>query len=46
MNSLVQQLFMIPSFRNFVIDVEDRNFSPLTKEDNALYQLKVNFIHI
>lgn len=41
MNSLMQQLFMIPSFRNFVLQVEDKNYLTTPKEDNVLYQLKV-----
>lgn len=41
MNSLMQQLYMIPSFRNFVLEVEDKNFAVTKKEDNMLYQLKV-----
>ncbi len=41
MNSLIQQLFMIPSFRRYILEVEDKTFSPSTKEDNVLYQLKV-----
>jgi len=41
MNSLMQQLYMIPSFRDFVIKVEDKSFLTTSKEDNVLYQLKV-----
>lgn len=44
MNSLTQQLFMIPSFRNFVLEVEDKNQAISKKDDNVLYQLKVNLI--
>lgn len=41
MNSLMQQFYMIPSFRKAVLEVEDRNFTKVAKEDNLLYQLKV-----
>lgn len=41
MNSLTQQLFMIPSFRNFILEVEDKNQVISKKDDNVLYQLKV-----
>ena len=43
MNSLMQQLYMIPSFRNFILEIEDKGFDPTTKEDNVIYQLKVLF---
>ena len=41
MNSLLQQLYMLPSFRQNLLDVEDLNFEKNNKEDNVLYQLKV-----
>lgn len=41
MNSLMQQFYMIPSFRRDIMEVEDRNFDKVPKEDNMLYQLKV-----
>lgn len=41
MNSLMQQFYMIPSFRKDIMEVEDRNFDKGPKEDNMLYQLKV-----
>jgi len=39
-NSLIQQLFMIPSFRKQIIEVEHK---PINKEDNILYQLQLLF---
>ncbi len=42
MNSTIQQLYMIPSFRKAVLEVEDRALTTSPKEDNLLYQLKVN----
>lgn len=41
MNSLLQQFYMIPSFRKDVFEVDDPSFIKLAKEDNLLYQLKV-----
>lgn len=45
MNSLMQQFYMIPSFRQAVLDVEDRNYNKVPKQDNLLYQLKVKIIN-
>lgn len=44
MNSLLQQFYMIPSFRKSLLEVQDRNFSKVAKEDNLLYQMKVIII--
>ena len=41
MNSTIQQLYMIPSFRRAVLEVEDKSLNTVPKEDNILYQLKV-----
>ena len=41
MNSTLQQLYMIPSFRKAIMDVEDKQYKISSKEDNILYQLKV-----
>jgi hypothetical protein len=41
MISLIQQLYMIPTFRKAVLQVEDKNAKTLAKEENLLYQLKV-----
>ena len=41
MNSTLQQLYMIPSFRKAIMDVEDKQYKITSKEDNILYQLKV-----
>lgn len=46
MNSLMQQLYMIPPFREFVLQVEDKQFTNTPKEDNVLYQLKVKTYYI
>lgn len=44
MNSTIQQLYMIPTFRKAVIQVEDKSLNTLPKEDNILYQLKSIFV--
>jgi ubiquitin carboxyl-terminal hydrolase 9/24 len=44
MNSFLQQIFMIPSFREAVFAVDDPQFSKLKQEDNLLYQLKILFV--
>ena len=41
MNSTLQQLYMIPSFRKAIMNVEDKQYKITSKEDNILYQLKV-----
>lgn len=41
MNSLLQQLYMIPTLRNAILYVDDPKFKSTKKEDNILYQLKV-----
>ncbi len=42
MNSTIQQLYMIPTFRKAVLDVIDNSADTTPKDDNILYQLKVN----
>jgi len=42
MNSILQQLYMIPSFRKAILEVEDRN-NDKPQEDNVLYQIKCMF---
>ena len=44
MIATIQQLYMIPTFRKAVLQVEDRSLQTTPPEDNILYQLKVNFI--
>lgn len=44
MNSFLQQMFMIPSFREAVFAVEDPQFERTKLEDNLLYQLKILFM--
>lgn len=44
MNSTIQQLYMVPSFRKAILEVEDRTPATTPKEDNILYQLKVQLI--
>lgn len=39
MNSILQQLFMIPKFRKLLLEVWDRN-SEEPNSENVLYQLK------
>jgi len=41
MNSTLQQLFMIPSFRKYLPMLEDPKFNPEEAHDNLLFQLKV-----
>lgn len=41
MNSLLQQLFMIPSFRESIKGSPDAKFKEQQVEDNVLFQLKV-----
>lgn len=42
MNSLLQQLFMIPSFREDILKCKDPSFETSAQEDNVLNQLKVS----
>ena len=42
MNSLLQQLYMIPTFRNDILQVDDPN-KKLNPEDNILYQTQCLF---
>jgi ubiquitin carboxyl-terminal hydrolase 9/24 len=44
MNGFLQQIFMIPSFREAVFAVDDPQFTKVKQEDNLLYQLKTLFI--
>lgn len=44
MNSTIQQLYMIPSFRNAILEAEDKQVNLFTREDNLLYQLKVKLL--
>jgi ubiquitin carboxyl-terminal hydrolase 9/24 len=39
MNSILQQLYMIPNFRKAMLEVHDSN-SDSDKKENCLYQLK------
>ena len=41
MNCLLQQLYMLPSFREEILSVEDKNIEGASKEENMLYQIKV-----
>ncbi|KRX04991.1 hypothetical protein PPERSA_06625 [Pseudocohnilembus persalinus] len=46
MISLLQQMFMIPDFRQSILTCEDPAFDELQEEDNLLYQLKCLFISL
>ncbi len=37
MNSLMQQLFMIPAFRKSILEVDDPNYGKESNDDNVLY---------
>jgi len=41
MNSTLQQLYMIPTFRKYLPYLIDPNFNSKEVEDNVLFQLKV-----
>eukprot|EP00349_Pseudokeronopsis_sp_Brazil_P010679 CAMPEP_0202978554 /NCGR_PEP_ID=MMETSP1396-20130829/84929_1 /ASSEMBLY_ACC=CAM_ASM_000872 /TAXON_ID= /ORGANISM="Pseudokeronopsis sp., Strain Brazil" /LENGTH=221 /DNA_ID=CAMNT_0049717549 /DNA_START=2836 /DNA_END=3501 /DNA_ORIENTATION=+ len=43
MNSIFQQLFMIPTFRKAILEVEDVRHAVDPPEENPLYQLKMIF---
>mmetsp|Transcript_36080 Transcript_36080/g.55404 ORF Transcript_36080/g.55404 Transcript_36080/m.55404 type:complete len:128 (+) Transcript_36080:4708-5091(+) len=43
MNSILQQLYMIPPFRKAMLEVEDRQAEQEKPEDNVLYQIKCIF---
>jgi len=43
MNSQLQQLYMIPSFRKALMEVEDLGYEATPREDNILYNLKCIF---
>lgn len=40
MNSILQQLYMIPSFRKLMLEVWDKNAATEPKSENVLYQIK------
>lgn len=42
MNSLLQQLFMIQSFRESILNAPDSKFKEFKLDDNVLFQLKVS----
>lgn len=44
MNSLLQQFYMIPTFRKSLLEAKDMLVSKSSKEDNPFYQIKVDFI--
>ena len=41
MNSTLQQLFMIPTFRKYLPQLADKTFKNDEVEDNVIFQLKV-----
>ena len=43
MNSMMQQLYMIPSFRKALLEVEDPFFGKEPNEENVLLQMKMIF---
>lgn len=43
MNSIMQNLFMIPAFRKLIIEVEDKQAADTPPEDNVLHQVKCIF---
>ena len=43
MNSIMQQLFMIPTFRKAILEVEDSNFGKEPTDENVLHQIKMIF---
>jgi len=43
MNSTLQQLFAIPTFQKYLLQLEDPSFKKEEIEDNLLFQLKVFF---
>ena len=43
MNSIMQNLYMIPAFRKLIIEVEDRKVGEEPPEDNVLHQVKCIF---
>jgi ubiquitin carboxyl-terminal hydrolase 9/24 len=46
MISLMQQLYMIPSFRESILAVDDPKKNETPKEDNVLYQFQCIFAHL
>ncbi|KAK5577390.1 hypothetical protein RB653_002331 [Dictyostelium firmibasis] len=45
-NSLMQQLFMIPGFRYNIIQSEEKYNSPQEQQESLLYQLKIIFANL
>lgn len=43
MNSIMQQLFMIPTFKKSIMEVDDSNYGKEPNDENVLYQLKMIF---
>lgn len=43
MNSIFQQLYMIPTFRKAILEVEDRNNESGPEDENVLHQVKCIF---
>jgi hypothetical protein len=39
----MQQLFMIPTFRKAILEVEDANYGKMSDEENVVQQLKMIF---
>lgn len=46
MNSLIQNLFMIPRFRQVMTSIEDPLFIEETREDNVLYQFRKMLLNL
>lgn len=46
MNSLMQQLYMIPHFRKLIMMTKDRHAGTVPEEDNVLYQSKLLFSNL
>lgn len=44
MNSTLQQIYMIPTLRKYMLKIEDMKFTEESEEDNMLLQLKVIII--
>jgi hypothetical protein len=40
MNSIMQQLYMIPAFRKAMLEVEDPNFAQMPNNENVIFQMK------
>ena len=46
MNSMMQQLFMSPHFRNFICNVKDHKRNEIPPQDNVLHQAKYLFANL